>query len=361
MKKTLTFLALVAATLGLAQQETHSSQFMINPQIMNPAYSSMDNNLNVFVGYRNQWGGIDGAPNTTYASVFSPVGKPRWSRTHPGDFHNWHGTGVLLLSDQIGPYQTTRLNGNYSYNIGLIQGADYGYEHKDGLRLALGTSFGLSTYRLNKDILSQTKNLSYENSNHDPTINDPTFQELGEARQNALDVSFGGILYYDNKYFLGLSTTQLLQNTVSQIDEISLARHYFITGTYKLQINEEYYLIPSVITKFVKGAPVSANFTTRLDWQDKWYLGVGYRTDDAFTFLVGSHIKWGEKVKNFRVDKHRYMLDIYYSYDWTASRLGSRELSRNSKGSHEVTIAFFLPPMFKERNAEDTWRNDKRY
>ena len=114
-------------------------------------------------------------------------------------------------------------------------------------------------------------------------------------------------------------------------------------------------MIPSVILQLVNGVPPTANFTTRLDWQDKLYLGLGYRTSDAVTVLLGARIKWGEKIKNFRIDKHRYIVEVYYSYDFTTSRLGSREISQNSKGSHEITLAFLLPPMFHERNAEDTW------
>lgn len=356
MKKLLSTIALIFGIGTLwSQQEIQSTHFMVNPQLLNPAYSSTDNNLNVKAGYRNQWGGIEGAPNTGFLTFSTPIGKSRWARTHPGDFHNWSGVGAAIITDEIGPYENTKINLNYSYNIGLIEGRKYGYDHMDGLRFSLGASAGVSSYKINSDILSQTKNLDYSTSDHLPSINDPKYAELQQGSQNALDVNLGGILYYDNTYFLGLSTTQLLQDAASQVENISLARHYFLSGTYKWALNEEFFIIPSAIFKLVRGAPTSINFTTRLDWQDKWYLGLGYRTDDAATILIGSHIKWGEKVKHFRVDKHRYAIDVFYSYDWTTSRLGKRKLSRNSNGSHEITIAFFLPPMFHERNAEDTW------
>jgi len=356
MKKVVLYIVLsLGVNLLWSQQEVQSTQFMINPQLINPAYSSTDNNLNVKVNYRNQWGGIEGAPSTGFLTFSTPVGKSRWSRTHPGDFHNWHGLGGAIITDQIGPYKNTKANISYSYNLKLIEGAKYGYDHKDGLRVSIGASAGINSYQINTDILSQTKSLDLSTSDHLPTINDPSFLELDDSRQSAFDMTLGGILYYDNTYFLGISTTQVLQDAVSQVDDISLARHYFISGTYKWAINEEYFVIPSAIVKLVKGAPTSINFTTRVDWQDKLYLGLGYRTDDAVTVLLGAHIKWGEKIKHFRVDKHRYLLDIYYSYDWTTSRLGKNSINQNSRGSHEITVAFFLPPMFHERNAEDTW------
>lgn len=346
---------MIVSFFTFAQQETQSSQFMINPQMLNPAYSSVDNNLNLKVGYRNQWVGLEGAPVTSFASLNGPIHKSRWARTHPGDFHNWHGAGLTVLSDQLGPYSTIKLNANYSYNMKIKEGRKYGYYHQDGLRFVLGASVGTSSYKIDKDILSQTKNLNLETTDHAPTISDPRYQDLDIARQRALDVNLGGIIYYDNTYYLGVSSTQLLQNFQSNIDEISLARHYFISATYKRRINQAWYVIPSTIVKLVRGAPVSLNFTTRIDWQDKAYFGIGYRSSDAMTLMAGYHFKWGEKVKHFKVDKHRYMMDVFYSYDWTTSRLGKRQISQNSKGSHEITIAFFLPPMFHERNAEDTW------
>ncbi len=200
---------------GFTQQEIQSTQYMLNPFLLNPAYSSVDDNTDVKFGYRYQWKGIEGAPETYYASIHKPIGKARWGRTHPGDFHNWHGAGAYMIQDNLGAYRNTKVNVNYSYNIGITQGDHYGYDHSDGVRLALGMFLGWNTFSVDKQILSQSKTsglTTFDNSN---TIQDLVYQNMEEASSNSvLDFSFGGMLYYGEKYFVGLSSTQILERDI---------------------------------------------------------------------------------------------------------------------------------------------------
>lgn len=355
MKKQFVILfALVLSTIGFAQQEIQSTQFMVSPFMLNPAYSSVEDDIDITLSYRNQWMGIEGAPDTYYIAMHSPVGKPRWARTHPGDFHNWHGVGGAILQDNIGAYRNTRVSANYSYNIGLKSGIAYGYEHRDGLRLALGAFAGWHTYRLDKDILGQTKVYKNGTADYSPTLNDPTYEGIPLTSASVFDVTFGLMFYNDDVYYIGISTTQLLENDVQLTEENSIARHYFISGKYKWQVSEDIYIVPSLITKYVYGAPLSFNFTTQLDWEDKVYAGLGYRTGDALTFMIGANLLWGSNIKNFKVSKSRYGAKMYYSYDLTMSKLAKIGMDERSSGTHEITMAFIIPPRFHERNAEDT-------
>ena len=140
--------------LVYSQQEPQSSQFMINPFIVNPAYSSVEDLAHFQLGYRKQWEGIDNTPSTSYLSFHAPINKPRWARTHPGDFHDWHGTGGVIIRDNIGAFNFTRIQANYSYNLGLSKGEDYGYYHVDGLRISFGANLGIDSYGVDKDALS---------------------------------------------------------------------------------------------------------------------------------------------------------------------------------------------------------------
>lgn len=353
-----TFFALFTAALCcLGQQEIQSSQFMINPFLQNPAYSSMDDNLDAKLSNRSQWLGVEGAPRTSYFSIHAPVGKPRWAQTHPGDFHDWHGVGMQIINDRLGPYNNYRFNANYSYNIGFTQGDGFGYEHTDGLRVALGTFFGWNSFSIDTDLLAKSKTNTGSRIDNDVVYDDATYQGLtGINSSLAFDMTFGALFYYGNKYYLGVSTTQIFENDIQLTSESSLNRHYFVSAKVKHQISEPFYIIPSVIVKYVKNAPVSYNINARLDWQDKLFGGIGYRSGDAVILMVGAEVKWGEKIKNFRRDKHRYRMHFYYTYDYTTSKLGEKNLLGQSKGSHEITIAFLLPPFYIERNPEDNWK-----
>ena len=363
MKKSLfvTFV-LVSFLSAKAQQEIQSSQFMLNPFLLNPAYSSVDDNTDLKMGYRNQWQGLEGAPITQYISLHGPVGKPRFGRTHPGDFHNWHGAGGIIMRDQIGAYTNTRINANYSYNVKLTDGTEYGYNHHDGLRLAFGAFLGWNSFNVNTVILGEQKQVGLGNEEFIPTTNDPAYQAIqaNSDFRSKLDFSFGGMLYYEDAFYLGVSSTQLLESDINLATDANFSRHYFVTGLAKLQASEDLYIIPSAIMKMVNGAPMSANFNVRADWRDNYYAGIGYRTGDAFTFMLGAQIRWGEEVKHFRVSKNRYMMYLYYSYDATISALRSHDNVTYSNGSHEITLGFLLPPRFQERNAEDTWKGFKK-
>ena len=349
------FITLVNHCFG--QQDIQSSQFMINPFLLNPAYSSMDESLDTKISHRNQWIGVEGAPKTSYLSSHVPIGKPLWAQTHPGDFHNWHGAGFQVLNDKIGAYNNYRFNANYSYNLGLSQGDGYGYEHTDGFRIALGTFFGWNYYSVDGDILSKSKTSTGSRIDNDVVYTDDTYNELvGIGSSLNFDMSFGALLYYGNKYFLGVSSSQIFENDIKITSESKLNRHYFITGKYKHRVSEPLYIIPSVIFKYVHNTPLSYNLNVRVDWWDQLFAGLGYRSGDAITLMAGAEVKWGEKIKNFRRDKHRYRMHIYYTYDYTTSKLNTKNLLGRSKGSHEITIAFLLPPFYIERNPEDTWK-----
>ena len=95
MKKIFILIIHFCSFLVYSQQEPQSSQFMINPFIVNPAYSSVEDLAHFQLRYRKQWEGIDNTPSTSYLSFHTPINKSRWARTHPGDFRNWHGAGLL--------------------------------------------------------------------------------------------------------------------------------------------------------------------------------------------------------------------------------------------------------------------------
>ena len=65
MKKLFTFL-LVAffASASFAQQQQHNTQFMYNKLGYNPAYAGSQDVPCVTCLYRNQWIGLEGAPQT---------------------------------------------------------------------------------------------------------------------------------------------------------------------------------------------------------------------------------------------------------------------------------------------------------
>ena len=76
------FLSLISGVLH-AQVDPLYSQYLNNPFLINPAYTGMNNYMNLMVGYRKQWAGFDGSPTTLSATG------------HTSLFDNRMGVGLL--------------------------------------------------------------------------------------------------------------------------------------------------------------------------------------------------------------------------------------------------------------------------
>src|SRR6185369_9149970 len=79
--------------------------YMLNPLLINPAYAGLTNNLNAMAGYRTQWTGYEGHPQTFYASA------------HTSLVDNKVGTGILLINDRLGNVATTEANASFAYKL----------------------------------------------------------------------------------------------------------------------------------------------------------------------------------------------------------------------------------------------------
>ena len=64
--------ALCVGLTALGQQRAHYTQYVINPYIINPAITGIENYTDAKVGLRDQWVGLNGAPKTTYFTIHGP-------------------------------------------------------------------------------------------------------------------------------------------------------------------------------------------------------------------------------------------------------------------------------------------------
>lgn len=88
-----------------AQQDSQYTQYMYNTISVNPAYAGSRESLSVLGVYRNQWVGLDGAPETLNFSAHSPIGV------------KGIGLGLGLTSDKLGPSEESVITADFSYTI----------------------------------------------------------------------------------------------------------------------------------------------------------------------------------------------------------------------------------------------------
>lgn len=291
MKKAtlLSLLLLFLVSWGKAQQRPVQSLYMFDPLLVNPAYAGAQVQLSATAIYRNQWVNLEGAPKTFTTTL------------HSGFLKSKVGLGLILANDQIGIHNDASVYGVYSYKIKL---------NRD-LSLTMGIQGGFNYLVSNYDKLN-LKNLG------DPNLSGTI------AKFNP---NIGAGLYLRSpKYYLGVSSPQLIENTVVDLNVETLAkqrRYFYIHGGTSRRLSNNVKLVPSVLVRFQDRAPISFDINSTFVFYDAIGLGVSYRLNEGVVGLF-----------ELQLDDHFH---VGYAYDYTTS-----DLNRVSNGSHEIMVNYRL-------------------
>lgn len=291
LKYTLYSLVFMTGWFSYAQQDPQYTQYMYNMSVVNPAYATAgEETINVGALYRSQWVGSVGAPSTGSLFVHWPI----TSRIE---------TGLSVINDKIGDVvNQTNVYADFAYVLPVGQNT----------KLSFGLKAGATFFSTN-----------FNGFIYSDDLPDPAF--ANNLSQTFPNVGVGAF-YFGPNYYLGLSAPNLLRSKHLENDSGIVANgveeiHYFLTGGYVFNLNENLKLKPAFMTKAVSGAPISIDLTVNVLFNNVFEIGVGYRLDDSFSGLA-----------NFRVGPS---MRIGYAYDHTISNLG-----KFNSGSHELMLLF---------------------
>src|SRR5687767_3100952 len=106
MKKQLICIILVLAAAKVRAQHTPLySQYLFNPQAVNPANTGYNEVLDVSLVHRRQWMKFDGAPNSTELNVHTALKNKKMN------------IGVKLQNDMFGVTMNNALSFVYAYRV----------------------------------------------------------------------------------------------------------------------------------------------------------------------------------------------------------------------------------------------------
>lgn len=273
-----------------AQQEPMYSQYMFNMLNINPAYAGSRGVGSATALYRNQWVGIQGAPQTSSLSYDMALKEKKI------------GLGFQLYDDRLGIERTTGLNVSYAFRIQLTESGT----------LSLGLQAGVLNYRAN---YAEVRTFQ---------PNDPSFNQ---NISGILPAAAAGVYYNSDKFYIGLSTPALLQTKLSNDNRADISSvtgrdlHLYLASGFVMNLNQDLALKPSVLVKAVSGAPVEFDFNANLWIQNILSIGASYRTGDAVVGMVELQLN--------------NQLRMGYAYDKTFSDLGTL-----NSGSHELMLRF---------------------
>jgi type IX secretion system PorP/SprF family membrane protein len=286
--KIILFLLVSADSFG--QLSPVTSQYILNPILINPAYAGNRGALNVAAFYRKQWVGISGSPETMTLSADAPF------------FDDRVGFGLSIQNDKYGVTKQTQIVTNYSYVLKMKKGT-----------LSFGLGAGLTT-----------TNTKWS----DLIVIDPG-DELYLADSHVYVVpnfSFGAVYTYKN-YFAGFSIPRILGyefNSVKNKYNLSINpgnNGYMFSGGSIYDITPKLKFRPSLLITFSPGEKLLYDLNAHINYKDKLWTGLSYRSGRALSALIQIKINT--------------QLRMAYSYDFDFGKLRTY-----SSGSHEIMLRY---------------------
>lgn len=276
------FFLLLLNSFSYSQQTPHYSQYVYNMEILNPAFVGAKADLSISLLSRQQWIGVEGAPETNTFSISERM-KDGFS------------LGVTIINDQLGLFKSNNVNIDASYTIPTSQ---YG-------RVSFGLKGGMTIFNNTTDLAITPDNDVY------PSIKGryPT-------------IGFGG-LYYDNRFFIGLSIPNILNSSSFKIIETSGTTdfnhaNYFLSVGSIFNITEKILFKHSTLIKYTPSLPVSVDLNSNFIYNKRIETGVSYRYKNSISALAALIIN-----EKFRIG---------YSYEYQLASYGP------NFSSHEIML-----------------------
>ena len=321
MKKIILSSILVVSIGNLiGQQLGQYSQYINNHFLMNPAAVGAENGLDISLGFREQWVGIDNAPQNYYLSVNSTLnlnGKSIGNAslrtgsseiipvTPATQIKLKHGIGGFVAADNYGPFK--KITGMLAYAIHLPIANKFHW--------SIGLNAGMSNLNFDRDQITLAES------------SDNTFNAFAANQMaiNYVDMNVGTYIY-NSDFFMGYSSNQMMQNKIyfgGAPTNGKLNVHHFLMGGYHFKISDKMKLTPGFLVKYMNPAPVSLDLTAKLTFDDTYFGGFSFRNGDAIIVMLGA--------------KFNDMFRIGYSFDYTLSNL-----SDYNSGGHEIIVGILI-------------------
>lgn len=230
----------------IAQELPIQQQYLLNPNLINPALTSQTGCTSFLLTDRHQWIGIQDAPNTQMLGL---------QKGFLNKSNKIHGIGLNLYFDNNGAFRKGGGDILYSYHFII--------DRRKKIKLGLGLSFSIFHNSIDERDFSAV---------YDPVINSTVSKEI-------IPDAGAGIYLYSSKFFAGLSGIKLLSlsGTMQEIE-----RHFYLNSGILLgKTNSSLKFEPSFVLKITESFKKQIDINFRTTFYDKYWYTLSYRNNIA--------------------------------------------------------------------------------
>lgn len=327
MKKKLLLLLIIiiASTPAISQDNFYVSQYFQVAPVINPAFTGINNFLDVKINYRSQWSGFSDAPKSNYIGINGYLQKEtqqaykqyalRTSYPYIIDSLGQdgislgeqlrHGIGGNIVFDTQGPFKQSSGYINYALHIPISRNT----------KISIGLSGSINNQRIDLDkIILQNPD------------DDDLYQALiaSGGRSTYLGLT-PGIAFYSDRIYLSYAAHNAVYSVLSSdeiLSEFSTLKHNIMVG-YKIPLNTDAYLLPSFLLSQSDEISSQWDVNLKLLIKERTWAGLSYRNSGALVFMAGVYFN--------------NLFNLSYSYDYVTS-----DLNNYTNGSHELVLGLML-------------------
>jgi type IX secretion system PorP/SprF family membrane protein len=271
-----------------AQQSALYSHYFLNPFLYNPSFVAPSGYTEVYLNYRSQWAGVEGAPVIGALSFHVPLSYKS-------------GVAFTGYQDKAGVLKTTTGLATFAYQVYL------GNNVSDNHKIAFGLSAGVTSVSIRSD---------------DGYANDPVV-----GATSSLEGQFG-MHYQRGNLKIAFAIPHLLNTYVASENGfnkvgVNPLRNTVSSASYSIYFNQRIVFEPMVIYRTNNNTSPQVEGLGSVRINNIAWVGASYRQYYGASAFVGANVK----------DK----LKIGYAYEFAAGRR-----STLGNGTHEVQLIMRL-------------------
>jgi len=288
-----------------AQQTLVYNHYFLNPFLYNPSYIAPSGYTEVYVNYRKQWAGINGAPSTGTFNLQVPLSYKT-------------GFGVTAYQDQAGALKTT--SGLLSFSYQIFFGRKIDMTNKLG--------FGISVGATHSFVDTQITDIAVTNNN-----------------TTSIDGQFG-INYQYNRFKIAFAIPRLFDSKIvseSSFNSPSLAtvNNTLSSVSYDVRLSDKISVEPYFIYRTFQATKSQYEAMAVLRVKNIGWVGGSFRQDYGAAGLIGFNLK--EKIK------------LGYAYEFA-----SNQTTQLGSGSHEIQLVVRVGKKQKTRPNPEEKKNEEQ-